>query len=80
MAKKTTDTDWAARLAAAAKGDIAGDEVTEIVGELNNEGGPKLFHHLKSKKIYTRGIGKFKQVVPEAEAKQILKDWKKKIP
>jgi len=76
---KTTDPEYADRLNKAKKGELTGTEFTEIDGELNNEGGQKMIHHFKPRKIYIRGSSKNKKIVPEAEAKEILKNWKKKI-
>jgi len=77
--KKTTDADWGTWLDKAKKGEIVGDEVSEITGETNDEGEQKLLHHFKARKIFIRGSSKNKKIVPEAEAKEILKNWKKQI-
>jgi len=76
---KNTDPGFADLLAKAKKGDIAGTEATELDGETNDDGGPKMLHHLKARKIFIRGSSKNKKVVPEAEAKEVLKNWKKNI-
>lgn len=67
---KNTDPDFAARLATVLAGEGDGTETTEIDGELNNEGGPKMIHHFKGKKVYIRGRGEMRQTVPDAEAKE----------
>ena len=69
---KNTDPDFADRLATVLAGEGDGTETTEIDGELNNEGGPKMIHHFKGKKVYSRGRGEMRQTVPDAEAKQYI--------
>jgi hypothetical protein len=68
-------------LNAALTGDINGDEYQVIEGELNAEGGPKLVHHFKSKKLYVRGLTKLKKtggtVVPKEEAQAIIEKIRK---
>ena len=76
---KNTDPGFAELLEKAKRGDITGTEVTEIDGETNDDGQPQMLHHLKARKIFIRGSSKNKQIVPEAEAKENLKNWKKKI-
>lgn len=65
------DADWAERLDKALKGEISGNEITEIPGETNNEGKVKKIHHFKSKKVFVKGSSNNKKIVPETEAKQI---------
>ena len=77
---KNTDPDFAARLATVLAGDGDGTETTEIDGELNNEGGPKMIHHFKGKKVFVRGRGEMRQEIPAAEGKAIIADWKRNIP
>lgn len=76
---KKSDAEYTAFLEKAKKGEITGTETTEIDGELNDAGEQKLEHHFKARKIFIRGSSKNKKIVPEAEAKEILKNWKKKI-
>jgi len=74
---KTTDPGWAQRLEKAKKGELDPDEWTEIDGEMNDEGQPKLMHHFKAKRIFVRGRGGPRFIVPEAEAKNIIEKIKK---
>lgn len=74
---KTSDPDWKGRLDKAKAGELDPTDWTEIEGETNDEGQAKLIHHLKSKKIYVRGRGGSRFIVPDKEAKQEIEKMKK---
>jgi hypothetical protein len=77
---KNTDPDFNDRLATFLAGNGDGTETTEIDGELNGEGGQKVMHHFKSKKVFVRGRAGQRFIVPDEQGKQIVENWTPTLP
>ena len=74
---KRSDPGWEQRLEDAKAGNLDPGEWTELDGELNDEGEARLMHHFKAKKVFVRGRGGPRFIVPEEEAKAIIEKIKK---